>query len=126
MLATFCVTRLDSRAVRGADHEVENGAIVPEVVETAEVMRANVGLDPADLRRIAPKLRLGEGERGRRDVGDREVRVTHAEQPRREARRPAANIKDARVVAQACRLDELERALRRGSYQLTFSGVFSE
>ena len=44
--------------IRRVDHEVEHGTIVPKVIPTAEVMAADVDLDPGDPRRVAAELAI--------------------------------------------------------------------
>ncbi len=62
------------------DHEMEEGAVVPEVELAAEVLRTDVAHQPADPIRLGAQLGPGaiEGERG--DVGDRDVLVPASEQ----------------------------------------------
>jgi hypothetical protein len=44
--------------IRRLDHEVEHGTIVPQVIPTAEIVAADVGLDPGDACRVAAERGL--------------------------------------------------------------------
>src|SRR5262249_9715805 len=73
-LAVGCQRSMQRRKVSepviGIDHEVEHGAVVQKREGAAEVVAADVSLDPLDPSSVLPKRRLRVLERSGRYVGD--------------------------------------------------------
>lgn len=99
--------------IGGGDHEVEDGAIVPEVEATAEVVAARIGLNPGHLARGFAQLGFGALQRLGGYVGDRHVAVPAPQQFAGQPRCATAHIEDRGVQGQGGLSDQRQRGIGR-------------
>ena len=83
-------------AVGGLREEVEEGAIVPQIVAVAwQIGDQNIGLHPGDARRRGAKPLLRVAERDGREIQDRHVLVPGREEAVDERGRAPADVENA-------------------------------
>ena len=112
-------------AIGGVDHEVKDGAIVPEVEAAAEVVISQVGLDPGNAAGLPGQVRLRPLQCLGRNIGDGHVAVASPHQVTGERGGAAADVDQRSVAGRSASAIRSREVAGTASVQLSFSIGFS-
>lgn len=95
----------------GVDHEVKEGAVVPEVEPATEVVVPYVGFGPAHAARGRAEVGPGALQGGGGDVGDGDIGIAPAQQLGGQPRGASADVDDPGIQRHGCLRDQRQRNL---------------